>query len=131
MVISIIPAIISVVYLLIADLLWVNGVILKLYSALIQSIQSQPMTINYTYAVLSYSLMVIGLVVFVLPYATSVVRSLLYGALFGVIVYGIYNFTVAAVINNWSGNVIVVDLVWGATVYSTSALVYHVSTYFM
>jgi uncharacterized membrane protein len=102
-----------------------------MYSSLIQNIQGVPMVINYTYATLSYLLMVLGLVVFVLPYATSVGRSLLYGALFGIVVYGVYNFTIAAVLNNWAGNVILVDLTWGAVVYSTSALVYYASKQFI
>ena len=56
---------------------------------------------NYLSAAAAYILMVVGLNVFVIPNIknkkNALMDSLHYGALFGLIVYGIYDFTAGAI----------------------------------
>lgn len=114
----------SVVTLLVIDLIWVNTFMLHQYRTLIKDIQQTPMETKYGYAIIAYLLMAVGLVVFVLPKACCIQNAILYGALFGIIIYGVYNCTIAAVLNKWKLRVVIIDMCWGAFVYSIAALVY-------
>ena len=49
--------------------------------------------------------------------------NILNGALFGLMVYGIYNFTAGAVLSDWSGKVMIYDIIWGMFVYAVAATV--------
>lgn len=112
--------IISILILLILDFLWIGLFMKNRYQNEIKQIQGTPMSVNITYAVISYVLMSIGLVIFVLPNIRSEYRlmdSLKYGFLFGVIVYGIYDFTAAAVISKWNMTTAILDVLWGGTVF--------------
>jgi uncharacterized membrane protein len=69
-----------------------------------------------------YALLVVGLVVFVLPRATGQpARALAFGALFGGVAYGTYDFTAYAVLTGWSLRMTLVDLWWGAVICGLSA----------
>ena len=112
--------IISILILLILDFLWIGLFMKNRYQNEIKQIQGTPMSVNITYAVVSYVLMAIGLVLFVLPNIRSEHRlldSLKYGFLFGIVVYGIYDFTAAAVISKWNMTTAILDVLWGGTVF--------------
>lgn len=59
-------------------------------------------------------LIAIGLLVFVISGQTSVQSAALHGALFGLVVYGIYDLTNMAVLREWPLVVTIVDTIWGA-----------------
>ena len=63
---------------------------------------------------LVYGLIAIGITVFVLPRATSMSTAALYGAIFGLVLYGVYECTSYALLANWPGSLIAVDIIWGA-----------------
>ena len=70
------------------------------YSRMVLSIQSKPLVPNIYAAITAYCLMIFGLCWFVMRHidqaATNtekIRQSFLYGGLFGLMVYGIYNFT--------------------------------------
>ena len=112
--------IISIFILLILDFLWIGLFMKNRYQNEIKQIQGTPMSVNITYAVVSYVLMAVGLVLFVLPNIRSKHRlldSLKYGFLFGIVVYGIYDFTAAAVISKWNMTTAILDVLWGGTVF--------------
>ena len=58
---------ISTATLLILDFLWIGLYMGSRYSTMIKKIQGTPMKTNWLYAIISYTLMVIGLNYFVLP----------------------------------------------------------------
>jgi len=60
-------------------------------------------------AILVYVLLGAGVSYFTLPLS----ESLIPGFLFGVIVYGVYEFTNYSLVKNWSLKVVVVDVLWG------------------
>lgn len=61
-----------------------------------------------------YIALAIGTVFFVLPKAGgSPTQALAWGALFGFVVYAVYEFTNHALIQQWPFKVVVVDLIWG------------------
>ena len=64
--------------------------------------------------------MAVGLVIFVIPNIRPEKRltdSLYYGFLFGFVLYGVYDFTVAAVISKWDMKTAILDTLWGGTVF--------------
>ena len=112
--------IISILVLLILDFLWIGLFMKNRYQNEIKQIQGTPMSVNIVYAVISYVLMAVGLILFVLPNIRSEHRlmdSLKYGFLFGIVVYGIYDFTAAAVISKWNMITAILDVLWGGTVF--------------
>jgi uncharacterized membrane protein len=77
-------------------------------------------------AIVCYILLVAALVLYVLPPFAGRPLGLdlfLWGALFGFIFYGMYEFTNHAVLANWPWKMLFVDTAWGALLYGTSALV--------
>ena len=116
--------IISILILLILDFLWIGLFMKNRYQNEIKQIQGTQMSVNIAYAVVSYVLMAVGLVLFVLPNIRSEHRlldSLKYGFLFGIVVYGIYDFTAAAVISKWNMTTAILDVLWGGTVFFLSS----------
>ena len=71
---------------------------------------------NWIAALAFYLLFVVGVLVFVVVPGVedgSLRRTLLKGALFGLIAYGTYDLTNQATVKNWPLTITAVDLVWG------------------
>jgi uncharacterized membrane protein len=70
-----------------------------------------------------YILMALGVTLFVLPKANgSLGAAAGYGALFGLITYGVYDLTNFATLKNWSLTLTLVDMAWGAVLCAIVAL---------
>lgn len=67
-------------------------------------------------AVPVYFLMGVGVAVFVSPRVErqSTARALAFGALYGVILFGVYDLTNLATLRGYSSSLAAVDIVWGA-----------------
>lgn len=116
--------VISTILLLVLDIIWIGGFMGGQYEGMIKKIQGSKMTVNLLYAVLTYILMIIGLQFFVIPNIKEenmLMDSLKYGFLYGMILYGVYGLTAAAVIKDWDILVTVYDIIWGGTVYFLTA----------
>ena len=50
-------------------------------------------------------------------------KESLNGSLFGIILYGVYDFTAAAVLKNWDIKLAIKDILWGGFVYFITSLV--------
>lgn len=116
--------IIAIVLLLILDGIWLSVYMGEKYKLQVETIQGSEMQVKTWSASLSYILMIIGLLVFVLPKTnnkkTLLRDSILYGGLFGLVVYGIYDFTAGAVLKDWDMKLAIVDILWGGFVYTLS-----------
>ena len=112
---------IATLILLVLDGIWIKAFMGKQYNKLVPAIQSSPLQTNTTSAVLAYALMVIGLHTFVLPKLSSdkpsVRECLMSGFIFGIVVYGIYDFTCGAVFKKWDFKLATLDILWGGLVY--------------
>lgn len=75
--------------------------------------------VRYLPAALVYLLMSVGLVVFVYPMATSVITAFAFGALFGLVSYGLYDFTNLATLTDWTTSFAIVDILWGTLLCGT------------
>ncbi len=70
----------------------------------------------YWAAALVYLLLPLGAVLFALPRvdpAAPLLSSLIWGALFGLIVYGVYDLTNMATLERWPVKMVWVDIGWG------------------
>jgi len=70
----------------------------------------------YWAAAIVYLLLPLGIVLFALPRvdpANWMVSSLLWGGLFGLVVYGVYDMTNMSTLENWPVKMVWVDICWG------------------
>lgn len=110
----------GLVVFLVLDMIWL-GVIMKGFyrDALGDLARTSNGSLDplYAPAILVYILIVVGLYVFVLPRASgNLMTALAYGAMFGLVVYGVYDLTNHATLRDWATRMTVVDMLWGATV---------------
>jgi len=67
---------------------------------------------NWPAAVVVYALLGTGIALFVIPHASTVPLAAARGALFGLVVYGVYDFTNYSTLQQWP--LALADVAWGA-----------------
>lgn len=116
--------IIATLILLVLDFLWIKLFIGNLFGNMVKEIQGSPIKLNNTYAFLAYFLMVVGLNHFVLPKINlkniTAKDCFINAFVFGIILYGVFDFTSAAIFNKWNSKTLTYDILWGGTVYFLS-----------
>ncbi len=123
-----IPWLAGLAGLVLLDLLWIGLVASSMYRnqiGFLLHITDGRMVVNFPAAIATWAALVTGIHLFVLPKASasgSILLLMLWGALFGFIVYAVYDLTNYAVIKNWPLTVTLVDICWGAFVCSMTAL---------
>jgi len=75
---------------------------------------------NWPAALVVYVLLGAGIALFVIPRASTMWSAAGYGALFGLVVYGVYDFTNYSTLREWPFVLTLADLAWG-TVASAAA----------
>lgn len=107
---KIISAVIFVI--LILDFIWLGFVGKGFYIDEIgQLMKAKPSLLSAAFV---YVLLVCGIVIFALPRAeNNHLNALYYGAIFGFVCYGIYDFTNYAIIDKWTLKISIIDLLWG------------------
>lgn len=109
------------------DALWLGLIARSLYQKELGALmRPQP---NWWIAGCVYLLMVAGFIWFVFP-PVMMMRSLLkavqYGARFGVVLFGVYEFTNYATLVGWSSKLVLIDTIWGGILYAAaSAAIYY------
>jgi uncharacterized membrane protein len=118
---------ISTFTLLVLDVLWITIIMGPRYNIMIKNIQNKKMETNILYAFFAYTLMVIGLNKFVLPMIDieniTFYECFSFGAVFGIVLYGVYDFTAATVLDKWDMNLAIFDVLWGGFVYLMSCYI--------
>ena len=112
----------SSLIMLILDFIWLTMFMSKRYKIMIKDIQGEELKVNMIYAVLVYLLMIIGQQVYIKPLIKSKKDVLIYGGLFGLIVFGIYDLTAGAVIKKWDLKLAIIDILWGVFLFTVSSL---------
>jgi uncharacterized membrane protein len=64
-------------------------------------------------AVVVYALLGAGIAFFVIPRALTVAAAAAHGALFGLVVYGVYDFTNYSTLRQWPLVLTLADVAWG------------------
>jgi uncharacterized membrane protein len=109
------------------DLCWIGVFANTFYKTHLGSLarrSGDSLTPLWTPAIFLYLLIVTGLVVFVLPRVGAdapLWQTFAYGAVFGLVGYGIYDLTNYATLNNWPLTLTIVDMVWGGLVCGLTA----------
>lgn len=126
--------IISIFLLLFFDILWIYLYMGPKYQQMIFEIQKSSVKVNYLFVILSYLLMIMGLCIFVLPNIkkeTVFKDSIKYGLIFGIILYGVYDFTIASVLNKWNIKLAIIDVLWGGFIFFIVPLIsIYINEYF-
>lgn len=100
----------------IIDLFWLGFIMRDFY---MESLAEKARVINGALAphwpasLAVWLLIVLGIFAFVLPRANSIMTALVLGALYGFILYGVYDLTNFATLSNWPVKLVVADIVWG------------------
>jgi len=118
--------IITLVILLILDIIWIFGLMGGFYSAQLSGF-SRPKVFPLWSAALVWLLIPLGIVLFVDRVAKSNRQSWAYGAVYGLILYGVYDLTNYASLGNWTIQLVIVDILWGTFLCSISSLVLRVA----
>jgi uncharacterized membrane protein len=104
------------------DMIWLLRVGQQFYRTEIGSLlRDRP---NLAVACLFYVVYISGLVTFVIePYhqAASASGAFVWGALFGLVAYGTFNFTNLAILKGFTTRIAAIDLSWGMIVTGTTA----------
>src|SRR3954471_2922782 len=81
---------------------------------------------NWPAACAVYILLGTGIALFVVPRAPTVPLAAAYGALFGLVVYGVYDFTNYSTLRQWPLMLTLADVSWGAVASAACAVVVRV-----
>lgn len=106
--------VVAVVVFLIVDVIWLGVIAKNLYRSELGHLMSD--SVKLVPAILFYLLFVLGIVVFaVLPGLedNSLVKSVIFSGLLGLIAYGTYDLTNYATLRDWPLQVVAIDLIWG------------------
>jgi len=110
---------VSLFIFIIVDLTWIAGVMKNFYRSQLGPLSKMTnvsMSPNIPASILVWMLIVLGLILFVLPKIPktgSGFEGVLWGALFGLVVYGVYDLTNFALLKDWSLSMTIVDMLWG------------------
>ena len=113
--------IVALCIVLAIDLTWVLVIANSFYNEQLSGF-ARPETVSIWSAVLAWALIPLGIVLFVNQVSKSNKQSLIYGALFGFILYGVYDFTNYATLANFTLTMLIVDIAWGTFLCSISSL---------
>jgi uncharacterized membrane protein len=69
-----------------------------------------------------YVLLGSGIALFAVPRAADLAAAAAYGALFGLVVYGVYDFTNYSTLRQWPFVLVVADVAWGMVASAASAV---------
>ena len=78
-------------------------------------IQNKPIAFRMTPAIIAYGLLVLNIVYILIPLTkklSNIKRSLVF-AISGLVIYGVYNATTYAIIENYPLHVAIIDTLWG------------------
>jgi uncharacterized membrane protein len=118
----------SFIVFLAVDLFWLGVLAKNIYRKYLGNfLAPKP---NWPAAIVFYLLFVAGVMIFAIIPALkqgSISKALLYGALFGFFTYMTYELTNYAVIKNWPGSIVLIDIAWGVVL----SLIVAITGYFI
>jgi uncharacterized membrane protein len=92
----------------------------------VKLVQKSPLKLNISGAIICYIFLVLGLYYFIISRNESILNAFL----FGLVIYGVYEYTNYSLLENWLFQTTVLDTVWGGILFSiTTFLVYQIKKY--
>lgn len=108
---------IALLFVLLLDLLWVGLIANSFYKNEVRPVlkmNGDSIAPRWYAVVPVYVLLAFGFAYFAVGHAGSVASAAGLGALVGLVVYGVYDFTNLALLTHWTVRVALVDTAWGA-----------------
>ena len=119
-------AAIGAVAFMVLDGIWLGLLMKKFYRdqlAPIVRLADGGIAPNWPAAFVVYALLGTGIALFVIPRAPTVSLAAAYGALFGLVVYGVYDFTNYSTLRQWPFVLTLADVAWGTAASAACAAV--------
>jgi len=91
------------------------------YSKQVARVQGSEIKLNYLAAIICYIFLIVGLNYFIIKPKRSVNDAFL----FGIVVYGVYETTNWAIFKNWSPISVIIDTLWGGTLFALTTFIVH------
>ena len=107
---------IALVIILLLDFVWIGLIMKKFYTAELSKIarlENGKLAPMVPVGLLVYIILAIGIAIFVFPLAKTNVEAIIFGALIGLVIYGVYDFTNFATLKDFSLRMTLTDLTWG------------------
>ena len=102
------------------DAIWLGVIAKNFYDTQLSAFNR---TLNFSAAVLAYTLLAFGVYYFAITKADgNTTSALINGALFGLVVYGTYDLTNLATLADFTVKMAVVDILWGMAICATTSL---------
>lgn len=107
--------IIILILLIIFDLLWQSFAYPSLYAPTIVNIQKENVNMGFKFigVIFAWILLALGITYLVMPLSKTHSQAFLYGALLGLIIYGVYNGVNFALFTQYDFRVLLFDILWG------------------
>lgn len=120
-------SVVTIIFIIIFDLIWLT-LQKPMYNSMVKKIQGKDISMRLISGIFAYLFMFIGLLYIIYPIIAkekniatpAYILSLKTAAIFGLVVYGIYNTTNYAIFNDYSIRVAIKDTLWGTFVFFIS-----------
>jgi uncharacterized membrane protein len=96
------------------DILWLGIIAKNMYKKYLGNFLSDQ--VNWVAAIIFYLIFIAGIIIFaVLPAIEkdSMLRAIIFGALFGFFTYATYDLTNLATLKGWPVTIVIIDMIWG------------------
>jgi len=118
------------------DFIWIS-LNFKMYNKTVKDIQGFKPKINVKYAIIAYAFMILSLFYIAIPFTMNYInkynnytdilyKSVMYGGVVGLSIYGIYNFTCLSFFDKYPLSTAIIDTIWGTFLYSFVVFVFFI-----
>jgi uncharacterized membrane protein len=118
------------------DFIWIS-LNFKMYNKTVKDIQGFEPKINVKYAIIAYAFMILSLFYIAIPFTMNYInkynnytdilyKSIMYGGVVGLSIYGIYNFTCLSFFDKYPLSTAIIDTIWGTFLYSFVVFVFFI-----
>jgi uncharacterized membrane protein len=114
---------------LLIDLFWLGVIMKSFYAAELGDLarrQGGALAPRWGAAILVYLLIPAGVVLFVRPLlgeTATLWQTFGWGAIFGLVLYGVYDLTNLAILDKWTLRMTVADIIWGGVLCGTTSVI--------
>ena len=110
--------IISAIVMLALDILYLN-LFKGYFNTVVTNIQGSPIELDYYATIGCYIVMVMGINYFILRGNKGYIDAFFLGLL----IYSVFDFTTKAIFKNWEYKAVVIDSLWGGTLFAITTIV--------
>jgi len=114
---------------LVIDFLWLGVIMSKFYKTELgplARLQGDALAPVIWAAAVVYVLIPLGIVLFVLPRVSPdhfIASALMWGFIYGIVLYGVYDMTNYSLVSRWSLRMSLVDILWGGAINAVASCI--------